>query len=738
MSAPHQPNSRPPSFFSSLLKLNSTGKKPAAISTEGQGEFVKDESGSMLRYDDQHATGSRGPIEPVMEEQITIIADEVEITATSTVPTSPLDTSVPQSRTAFPTETHTSRQEKLLAKTKQAQRQYDHMTARLPLFSELSHLLDELEKRLVEIDKREQYVSRELMQLDHERRQFRLWKRLEEEKLQQKHDQVTVDLAVVNKDREPQDYRLNRTDLYHISILKTAGVTPSAGFSPVATPVDVMWSDADLLPSTAIIPTNLSVAREVESESEDIEDTNDSGVTLVIDDLPLIQQLDAIDATSDETIGEIDLDEEPQNFQITPVEISPKMEEIPSIALAEHESMLEALGHEIVRLQAELERSHQNAKIAMGAAQAAAEQLSEAQLLNTKLSAEAVSVHAELAMAQEAAAQMLATQAIATEAALTTPTPIEPVAVEIVDQEVLQSLEAFREEQIAEIDRRQKLSLKQIRFHKEHLERLRREFELERNEFLHLSQQIRAQTVQDEEILFLREKQLEHIRELLELREASTLREELVVREMHSQMRQVQAEMQLSHEELSHKQNAFELLVQQQQTELKSQHDKINNFWQDLASKEQKTLRMRQDIDRMHRETIALRQALDVSWKSIKNDAEFPALKAAFDLNRQQHQDLLSTELLRVDEESQKFLYMVQANHHQLQLHMEEVQQKQQQLHSLFSEYARHRTRETEHTPQYGMEERQQWLEDRLEAERIIRQLILQMENKAGQEPLAA
>lgn len=310
------------------------------------------------------------------------------------------------------------------------------------------------------------------------------------------------------------------------------------------------------------------------------------------------------------------------------------------------------------------------------------------------------------------------------------------------------SLEAEREQQETEIreqrqeferDRQQRarqlkheatLMDNRHRFQAEHLQTTRNDLETQLRDLQQAQQQLRLQQEQSELMILLRNRQLEHFRALLEEREHSVQREHA----LQSRARTVrQNELQHDIRKLAEDRSTWERMQTAQQSDIQRQHDLLNMHGQNLESRRERLDQLRTELEITHRDNLEIRMAIEEAWSQLVQGAGQNEAKSRVDAARKalsEHYDFLRTTLAQqrqelTEAESQlqhqkdDFLKQRQATTECLAQRDETLRNREEQLRVSSTEFD---IRETG-----WREARDGWMQERVEAEHIIRGLLIQL-----------
>jgi len=230
--------------------------------------------------------------------------------------------------------------------------------------------------------------------------------------------------------------------------------------------------------------------------------------------------------------------------------------------------------------------------------------------------------------------------------------------------------------------------------------------------------------------MLLRNRQLEHYRALLEEREHSVEREHT----LQSRAQTVrQNELQHDVRKLAEDRSTWERMQTAQQSDIQRQHDLLNMHGQNLESRHARLDQLRSELEVTHRDNLEIRMAIEEAWSQLVQGAGQTEAKSRVDAARKalsQHYDFLRTtlaeqrqELTEAESQFQQqkddFLKQRQATTECLAQRDETLRHREEQLRVSSAEID---ARETG-----WREARDGWMQERIEAEHIIRGLLIQL-----------
>ncbi|MCH7990565.1 MAG: hypothetical protein IID46_15600, partial [Planctomycetes bacterium] len=309
-------------------------------------------------------------------------------------------------------------------------------------------------------------------------------------------------------------------------------------------------------------------------------------------------------------------------------------------------------------------------------------------------------------------------------------------------QEHDENLQREREELRQEIEQKQ-AELKQervilenrVRFQQDHLHKMRQEVEAAQKELRFDQQHKQAELTEHETLQRLRATQLHHYRILLEERENSIQREhELVIQSRQS----IETETTTCRERFRNEREAWDQERQTQRAENRRQQDMLTLHAENLEARRERLDLLRTELEETHRHTLELRmsveealaqlaQATDDESARIRVDEAREALSEHYRHLReavsQQHRELTEA-LLLLQREKEEF-------QEESQNRSEMQNQRDEKLHQWEEQLAREA--ESIDTKQASWRAtRDSWMQEKTEAEHVIRGLLQQLTDLTG------
>jgi len=262
------------------------------------------------------------------------------------------------------------------------------------------------------------------------------------------------------------------------------------------------------------------------------------------------------------------------------------------------------------------------------------------------------------------------------------------------------------------------------------LERLREELAKTQTEIRQDQQYARMVQERDQTVLQLRAKQLKHYRQLLEQREASLSRE-ISILEQHRHSQQEQLSEQFGRLELQQKE--WKERVEVEQADIKRQQNMLSLHAENLETRRHRLEQLQKDVEATHRETLEMKVVVEEKLRQLsedgKNEASEETIQAArqeLSLDYRQLREELRIEREKLTEQRANFamqLQLFEEERAEFRKWVEERDQtlskRQKQLEDIED---KHDERE-----QAWRQLRSRWLNERIEAEELIRKLLGQL-----------
>ena len=296
-----------------------------------------------------------------------------------------------------------------------------------------------------------------------------------------------------------------------------------------------------------------------------------------------------------------------------------------------------------------------------------------------------------------------------------------------IQREDLQREYGAREE---EFDQKRTLIENRIKFQENHLLRLRKQIEKEQHEFQRQQQIQQQQHEQNERIHILRMKQLDRFRDLLQQREQSLTKE----RALHAELRRsVERYEQNQKQRMSGEYEVWQKERDAQKAELRRQHDMLALHAENLERRRERLDTLRAEVEETHRGTLEMRLALEEGWAQLAQVEGDEAARERLEKAREalaahyrQLRESLSVERQELDHSQELFHRHRDEFRQERQDLSEWVAERDEQLRQR-SEQLRFEAEQLAVRDAAWGQKREIWLQEKVSAEEIIRNLLEQL-----------
>lgn len=286
-----------------------------------------------------------------------------------------------------------------------------------------------------------------------------------------------------------------------------------------------------------------------------------------------------------------------------------------------------------------------------------------------------------------------------------------------------------------EFDQKRTLIENRIKFQENHLLRLRSQIEQEQHDFQRQQQIQQQQHEQNERIHILRMKQLDRFRDLLQQREASLDKE----RAIHTELRRSVERYELNQKQrVSDEYEIWKKERDAQKAELRRQQDMLSLHAENLERRRERLDTLRSEVEETHRGTLEMRLALEEGWAQLTQvegeDAARERLEKAREglaTHYRQLRETLSVERQELDHSQELFHRHRDEFRQERQDLSEWVSERDEQL-RLRGEQLRFEAEQLAVRDAAWGQKREIWLQEKVQAELIIRNLLQQMTELTG------
>lgn len=292
-----------------------------------------------------------------------------------------------------------------------------------------------------------------------------------------------------------------------------------------------------------------------------------------------------------------------------------------------------------------------------------------------------------------------------------------------------------KEGQLADIQQERSLLLNRIRFQEDHLQKLRREFEAIQAAF-HLERQ-RAQStiVETDAQIQRRQAHLDRQRAVLEERDAAVQRQYNLL----NKMRRAELEsLALDRQRFEAEQHDWQLIHETQHAELERKNEILQSHAENLEARQSRLEQLRLELEATNGKTMEMRLAVEEACaqlaQAVGPEVARQRIEAAQLALSQHHRQARET-LIRHRQELEQFQRSVLLQRDEFRTEQqtltEWISQRDEELQfraeNFQAEQAAAIARE-----QSWQQARERWLQEKLEAEAVIRDLLRRVEQQPG------
>jgi hypothetical protein len=291
-------------------------------------------------------------------------------------------------------------------------------------------------------------------------------------------------------------------------------------------------------------------------------------------------------------------------------------------------------------------------------------------------------------------------------------------------------LEDQHREQLSRLEEERHLLENRLRFQQEHLQKARQEVEAAQNELRRQHQAERADLEEREAAWKLRSEQLNHVRALVEEREQSLGREQSLQSD-RNQTRE--AELRSREEEFMRQRDAWAAARQERESDLERRETAVAAESDRLEKRRERLEGLRAELEETHRATLEMRMAIEEVWAQLSETAGVETAKRRLAETQRRLQDNTQQALETIEREKKELALLqssIQSQRHELARETQEFgvaakerrEEFDRQSRALSENATSLRTREEQiHAL------REQWIGEKIEVERIIRGLLIQL-----------
>jgi hypothetical protein len=295
-------------------------------------------------------------------------------------------------------------------------------------------------------------------------------------------------------------------------------------------------------------------------------------------------------------------------------------------------------------------------------------------------------------------------------------------------------LEDQHRDQLSRLEQERNLLENRVRFQQEHLQKARQEVEAAQNELRRQHQADRTDLEEREAAWRLRYEQLTHVRALVEEREQSLAREQ----SLESDQRQTrEAELKSREQEFVRERDAWIESRQDREAELERRETLVAAESDRLEKRRERLEALRSELEETHRATLEMRMAIEEVWAQLSETAGVETAKRRLAETQRRLQDDTQQARDTIERERKELVLLqasVQSLRHELAKESQDAaiaakerrEELEHQSRALSDNAAGLRTREEQ---LHAL--REQWIGEKIEVERIIRGLLIQLGQQA-------
>jgi hypothetical protein len=300
--------------------------------------------------------------------------------------------------------------------------------------------------------------------------------------------------------------------------------------------------------------------------------------------------------------------------------------------------------------------------------------------------------------------------------------------------------EKTRSAQLAELQGERSVLESRIRFQQEHLEKLRTDLDRAQNEHRRERQIERQRLEDDSQQIVRRMRQIDLYRASIDEREKSLERERDV---LEKSRRAFSSSVDVDRLNLQREQSAWQAERQIQQSELLRQQELYSSHADGLESRRIRLEKLRTELEETHRSTLEMRLAVEESWAELSQAAGQDVARqrveqvrnALVGYYRQLHDEIVEQRREHLESQT-KFERMRAEFHDERQKLMEWISSRDQEL-RVGEERLRLGAADAASRDSIWQAARDRWMQEKAEAEQVIRKLLAELGNQHRDPQLA-
>lgn len=300
---------------------------------------------------------------------------------------------------------------------------------------------------------------------------------------------------------------------------------------------------------------------------------------------------------------------------------------------------------------------------------------------------------------------------------------------QIAESDEVQEQLALLEKNNQEITKQKKMLRKQEHFQKSHLEKLRSDLDDNKTHLHKDVQQWKVSLHHEQSMLSLRRNQLDQFRNQLQEREDSLMRERHLIDEKRKQANDA---IQRGQETLAQEKEFFQQEKQWKLAEMERYQSELEERFEVVKQKQAQFLHVKKDLESAHRQTMIMREAIEKTWAELADVDPQEAKKRVEDIQEELN-NLHEDRLEQSENELQKWIEFESSLEHRagsrqekyekafndLAHQMDQLREKEDEIHQTITEFDQERKSEEA--------QREKWLIEKFQAEKIIRGLLDQI-----------
>jgi hypothetical protein len=291
-------------------------------------------------------------------------------------------------------------------------------------------------------------------------------------------------------------------------------------------------------------------------------------------------------------------------------------------------------------------------------------------------------------------------------------------------------LDARQQNFEADLSERKAVLENRVRFQESHLERTRQDLDAAQKEFRREQQYLRMIQEQDQTVLSLRTRQLQHFRKVLEGRESSIDRERHLLEQFGFAQKTDLHELR---ERFERDREEWERQKSIEETEIRRQQNMLSLHAESVENRRRRLERLPHALEETQRQTLELKLAIEEQWNSLTSEHDSEELSSRVEGARlaivsfyksmrqeaQREREALQQEQSTLDQQTQLLEDERESVSGWLSEREELLSARQEELAAIENQI--------EHRESDWKKLRDRWLQERIQAEDLIRNLLQQL-----------